>query len=216
MKNILVSAAAFFVLTTKLSAQVTQIELASGFNKTVFQTFSIKPLDKKQQFSFGTLAFFHKYHKLENKLFDEAGVQSTVFWNISKSFAVGPTLYYNSVAGFSEKVSFLFLNPGKKITFIAVPAVLYSEQTKSINGDLFIQLQFMQPMEKDWCFLIYTQMLSAWEKFSIHQRSFQQVRIGVSKNHYQFGMATDFDEYGKKPIIKTTVGIFARKIFINK
>jgi hypothetical protein len=59
-------------------------------------------------------------------------------------------------------------------------------------------------------------MLTSWNKFSTHSRSFQQVRIGVSKNNNQFGVAADFDQYGEQPIAKTSIGIFSRKVFLEK
>ncbi|WP_109831390.1 hypothetical protein [Reichenbachiella versicolor] len=43
-------------------AQITQLELASGYEKTDFTFLSISPLTQKSQFSVATLAFFQKFH----------------------------------------------------------------------------------------------------------------------------------------------------------
>ena len=217
MKNIIsILIVAVTVFSQQATAQVTQLELASGFYKSRFSAFSIKPLNEKKTLSFSTLAFFQKFHRREDFYFDETGVQATAYWNFSKAVSVGPSLYYNSIAGFSKKLSFLVFKGGQKFTFIAVPSIVHSDKTNNINGELFMQLQFMQPIKNDWNFLAYAQMLTNWNKFSTHSRSFQQLRIGFTKNNNQFGVAADFDEYGEKPITKTTIGVFVRKVFIEK
>ncbi len=210
--SILIIAAITF--SQQATAQVTQLELASGFHKSGFSSFSIKPLNEKKTFSFSTLAFFQKFQRKEDFPFDETGVQATAYWNFSKTVSMGPSLYYNSAAGFSERLSFLVFKGGKKIVFVAVPSIAHSENTNDINGDIFIQAQFMQPIKNEWNFLMYTQLLTNWNKFSTHARSFQQLRIGLSHNNNQFGIAADFDEYGNTPVTKTTIGVFARKVFL--
>src|SRR5215471_16659453 len=90
-----------FIFSKSITAQVTEIELTSGFYKIDFSLFSIKPLDDKNKFSISTLAFFQKYYREEDITFDETGVQTSLYWNFTKNLSVGPTLYYNSVAGFS-------------------------------------------------------------------------------------------------------------------
>jgi hypothetical protein len=215
-KIVLIFAVAVITFCQKTEAQVTQLELVAGFYKSEFSSFSMKPLNEKKTFSFSTLAFFQKYHRSEDLIFDETGVQATAYWNFSKAVSMGPSLYYNSAAGFSERFSFLVFKGGDKIVFIAVPSIVYTENTNDINGDLFIQIQFMQPLKKEWSFIGYTQLLTNWNKFSTHSRSFQQLRIGLSHNNNQFGIAADFDQYGEKPITKTTIGVFVRKVFIEK
>lgn len=58
--------------------------------------------------------------------------------------------------------------------------------------------------------------MPTWNTFSIHDRSFQQLRAGFSYNTTQFGIATDFDQYGENPITKTSMGLFIRKIYLTK
>ncbi len=205
----------FLVFNQKIKSQITQLELASGISKTDFSYFSIKPLNKKETFSISTLAFFQKYHGKEHLIFDEIGVQTTVFWNINKFLSVGPSLYYNSVAGFSERISLLVSIKKEKFTLSVIPSIAHLELTNFINGELFLQLQFVQPIKKHWKFLLSAQVLSHWDKFSKHSRSFQQIRTGCSYKKNQFGLFVDFDQYGQNPISKTSVGLFFRKIFIN-
>ena len=197
------------------SAQITQLELASGPKKTDFTSFSLRPLAQNVPFSIGTLAFFQKFHQQENYVFDEAGVHSTIYWNINKAISIGPGLYYNSIVGFSERLSILYAIRSPHFVLTAIPTIAHSEATGHINGEVFLQMQYTRPLKGDWKLLLSAQMLTYWDKFSHHSRSFQQLRAGFDKQATQFGLAIDFDQYGSAPVTRTSVGVFVRKIFLN-
>jgi len=196
-------------------AQITQLELASGLKKTDFTSFSLRELSPNAKFSVGTLAFFQKYHQEESLMFDEAGVHSTIYWNINQAISIGPGLYYNSVAGFSQRLSILYAIKSQHFVLTAIPTIAHVEQTGLINGELFLQMQLTLPIKEDWQILLSAQTLTNWEKLSQHTRSFQQLRFGADKQATQFGLAIDFDQYGDSPVTRTSLGVFVRKIFLN-
>lgn len=204
------------IFSKSITAQVTQLELTMGFYKSDFSSSTIKPLDSKNKFSISTLSFFEKFYHKEDFIFDETGVQTSVYWNFTKNLGVGPSLDYNSVAGLSEKVSFLILIGGSHIVFVAIPAIFHTENDGNINGGLFFQLQYMKRIKREWNFWANTQILTEWKRFSIHSRSFQQVRIGVAHKNNQFGAAADLDAYGHPQIWKQSIGLFVRKVFPEK
>lgn len=197
-------------------SQITQVEMASGNNKTDFTLLSIKSLDKKRKFSFTALAFYQKYHHSENFDFEEVGVQSSIFYNLTKSIAIGPTFYSNSVAGFTERLTLLISKRTGKFTYTFSPALVHSNISNDLGGEVFLEMQYMHPIKNKLHFLTYTKLLTSWRGFENHDRSYQYLRIGFSKNHTQFGLALSFDEYGNIPIRKNSVGIFVRKIFLDK
>lgn len=196
-------------------AQITQLELASGHKKTDFTSFSLRSLTPTANFSIGTLAFFQKYHEQESFMFDETGVHSTIYWNITKAISFGPGLYYNSVAGFSQRLSLLYAIKSQYFVLTAIPTIAHVEETGLINAEMFLQMQLTLPLKEDWKLLFSAQVLTNWEKFSHHTRSFQQIRVGVDKHATQFGLALDLDQYGDAPITRTSPGVFVRKIFLN-
>ena len=215
-KSVLLFLFILFIFSKSITAQVTQVELTTGFYKSDFSSFAIKSLDDKNKFSISTLAFFQKFYRKEDFLFDETGVQTSVYWNFTKNINVGPSLYYNSVSGFSEKLSFLILKGGSHLVFVAIPVIFHTENDGNINGGLFFQLQYMKHLKREWSFWMNTQILTEWSRFSIHSRSFQQVRIGVAYKNNQFGAAADLDAYGYPQIWKNSIGIFVRKVFPEK
>lgn len=194
-----------------LNAQFIQVELFSGFDKTDFTLYSSYPINEKNTLSIATLAFFQKFHKSEDQGFDEVGVQPTLFWNINKRIGFGPSLYYNSVAGYSKRISAKLTLKNSRILFILIPTIAHSEQKNAGYAEAFSQIQFSVPINDKVSLWLNGQFLTVWDKFKTHSRSFQQLRAGVSFNGHQFGVGVDFDQYGPEPIKKSSFGIYYRK-----
>ncbi|WP_276390308.1 hypothetical protein [Eudoraea chungangensis] len=194
-----------------LQGQFTQIELFSGFEKTDFNLLSSYSINQSNTLSVTTLAFFQKFRESENRIFDEVGVQPTLFLTVSKNIALGPSLYYNSFGGFSERISAKFTFKNTKTLLVVIPTVAHSEKKDASLGEIFAQFQFHKPLSDKislWC---NGQFLTVWDKFKTHSRSFQQIRLGLSFKGHQLGLGLDFDQYGPKPIKKSSFGLYYRK-----
>ena len=194
-----------------LQAQFTQVELFSGFDKTDFPLYSSYTINKSKTLSINTLAFFQKFRDEENQVLDEAGVQPTVFWNINENISIGPSLYYNSFSGYSERLSAKFTVKNSRVLFVIIPTVAHSEQKAASYAETFAQFQFNTPINKKVSLWLNGQFLTVWDEFKTHSRSFQQLRSGVSFNGHQFGIGLDFDQYGPNPIKKSSFGLYYRK-----
>jgi len=192
-------------------AQFTQLELFSGFKKTDFTLLSSYSINDKNTLNITTLAFFQKFRERENQIFDEVGVQPTLFWNISKNVAIGPSLYYNSFGGFSERLSAKFSLKNARALLVVIPTVAYSEKKDASLAEVFAQFQLNTPLSEKMSLWFNGQFLSVWDKFKTHSRSFQQLRLGLSYKGHQFGLGLDFDQYGPKPIQKSSFGLYYRK-----
>ncbi|NER17571.1 hypothetical protein [Spongiivirga citrea] len=198
-------------LVHHLQAQFTQVELFSGFDKTDFIFLSSSTLNARQTLSLNTLAFFQRFKDKESQGFDEIGVQPTLFWNISKNIAIGPSLYYNSFAGYSERLSAKFALKNSHVLFVIISTVAHSEKTGTSYAEAFAQFQLNIPTNDKTCLWLNGQLLTVWNEFKTHSRSYQQLRAGVSFSEHQFGIGLDFDQYGLKPIEKSSFGMYYRK-----
>lgn len=210
-KIILITSFLTFGFANYLHAQHTQVELFSGFDKTDFTLYSSYTFNKSERFSINTLAFFQKFKNKENHGFDEIGVQPTLFWNVNKYLSLGPSLYYNSFSGYSERFSAKFTLKNSRVLLVVIPTVAHSEQTNDSYAEAFIQLQLNTPINDKISLWLNGQFLTVWDEFERHSRSFQQLRTGVSFNGHQFGVGLDFDQYGQKPIEKSSFGVYYRK-----
>ena len=210
-KIILISSFLTIGFANYLQAQFTQVELFSGFDKTDFTLYSSYTINKSKTLSINTLAFFQKFRDQENQVFDEAGVQPTVFWNINENISIGPSLYYNSFSGYSERLSAKFTLKNSRVLFVLIPTVAHSEQKDASYAEAFAQLQLNTPINDKVSLWLNGQFLTVWDEFKTHSRSFQQLRAGVSFNGHQFGIGLDFDQYGPNPIKKSSFGLYYRK-----
>ncbi len=211
MKKIIILSSYLIIgFINPLQAQFTQIELFSGFDKTDFTLFSSYPINKSQTLSLNTLAFFQKFKK-ENQQLDEIGVQPTLFWNITKNIALGPSIYYNSFAGYSERLSAKYVYKSSSLVIVLMPTMAYSEQKDASYTEVFVQFQYNKPINDNISLWINGQFLTIWDVFKRHSRSFQQLRVGVSIYEHQVGIGIDLDQFGPQRISKTAFGFYYRK-----
>ncbi|RAJ12288.1 hypothetical protein [Arenibacter echinorum] len=194
-----------------LQAQFTQVELFSGLDKTDFTLYSSYTITKSKTLSINTLAFFQKFKDEENQGFDEIGVQPTLFWNFNKNISIGPSLYYNSIAGYSGRLSAKFALKHSRVVFVIIPTIAHSEQTNDSYAEAFAQFQFNTPINHNLSLWLNGQFLTVWDMFKTHSRSFQQLRAGLSYKGHQLGIGLDFDQYGPNPIEKSSFGLYYRK-----
>tara|TARA_R110000796_G_scaffold81498_2_gene179516 strand:- start:20430 stop:21074 length:645 start_codon:yes stop_codon:yes gene_type:complete len=212
MKRIIIITSFFTIgLANHLQAQFTQVELFSGLDKTDFTLYSSYTINKSKTLSINTLAFFQKFRDEENQDFDEIGVQPTLFWNINENVSIGPSLYYNSIAGYSERLSAKFALKHSRVVFVIIPTIAHSEQTNDSYAEAFAQFQFNTPINHNLSLWLNGQFLTVWDEFKTHSRSFQQLRAGVSYKGHQLGIGLDFDQYGPNPIEKSSFGLYYRK-----
>ncbi|RKN83338.1 hypothetical protein [Ulvibacterium marinum] len=211
----IISVSSIIGFVSTLQAQFTQLELFLGFEKTDFTLFSNYSINDNNALSIATLAFFQKFRERENQIFDEVGVQPTFFWNINKIIALGPSLYYNSFGGFSERLSGKFILQNSRTFLVVIPTIAYSEKKDAGLGEIFTQFQIQKQLSKKVSLWLNGQFLTVWDKFKSHSRSFQQLRLGASYKGHQIGLGLDFDQYGVEPITQLNFGLFYRKNLKN-
>jgi len=210
-KAIIISSFLTIGFVNYLQAQFTQIELFSGFDKTDFTLYSSYSINKKNTLNIATLAFFQKFRDEENQFFDEAGVQPTLFWNINEHISIGPSLYYNSITGYSKRLSAKYTLKNSRLLLVVIPSAAHSEKMDAGYAEVFAQFQFNIPLNNRVSLWVNGQFLTVWDKFETHSRSFQQLRAGASFKGHQLGVGVDFDQYGPNPIEKTSFGVYYRK-----
>ena len=191
-----------------LRAQVTQIELFSGFDKTGFTFFSIQPLDPKGNFSIATNGNFDNHRKTADKIFNVAIVEGAVYWNLANGWAIGPTVGYNSTAGFKKKLSLLYAKGFGN--FLVVVAPSFETVEKDYFGEAFTQIQYNKKFGKNWGLFAQLSAYLEFKEFSEHARSFQHLRLGPSYKHFQYWLSFNHDKYGPSLETTRTLGIFVR------
>jgi len=200
-------------MAINLHGQFTQIELFKSFNKTTFNLYSSHSINDAKSLNLATLGFFEKYKSKENREFNEVGIQPTLFWNFSKNFSIGPSIYYNSIAGFAQRISAKYVAKNEKLLIVLVPTVGHYQQEAQIYAETFAQFQFNVPIKESLSFWVNGQFLNVWDAFKTHSRSYQQLRTGISLTRHQFGVGIDLGRYGPQTFRTKAIGIYYRSIF---
>lgn len=201
-----------FGIVTHLKGQFTQLELFKGLDKTTFNLLSSHQINEANSLNLTTLGFFENYGSNENRGFNEVGIQPTLFWNFSKSFSIGPSIYYNSIAGFSQRISAKYTSKSERLLIVLIPTIGHYQQEKNIYAEAFAQFQFNVPIKESISFWMNGQFLTVWDTFTTHSRSFQQLRTGISIKKQQFGVGLDLDRYGPEALSRRAIGIYYRSI----
>ena len=208
---ILTSALTFFALDIR--AQQIQASVMSGPKKSDFNTLLIQPLDKNGNFTFTQLAFIQRYHDPADQPFDEVGVQANLFWNLSDAIGIGPGIYYNSAKGLMHRAVFQVFQKVGSLTLVANPTLYYHEDGYW-GGEFFGQLSFINPVSEDWSVYAKTNVLTTWDRFEDHGRSFIQLRVGPRhSSSIQFGLAYDRDWYSPFKFTRRSLGLFIERWF---
>ncbi|MCR9174162.1 MAG: hypothetical protein NXI10_16820 [bacterium] len=210
-KIVIVSSFLTFGLSGSSQAQFTQLDLFSGIDKTNFSIYSSYAIHESKTFSIGSLAFFQKFHGSNNNNLDELGVQPTLFWDLHENISFGPSIYYNSNAGYSNRLSAKFTIKRSQLIIVFAPTLGLSSNTHNIYAEAFTQFQLNKPINGKISIWFNGQFLTVWDMFTIHTRSFQQVRLGISLFGHQFGLGLDLDQYGPHPLQKISIGLYYRK-----
>ncbi|NRB53091.1 MAG: hypothetical protein HRU41_35880 [Saprospiraceae bacterium] len=201
-----------FGFAINLHAQFTQVEFFKSLDKTTFNLFSSQYLNDGKSLNLTTLGFFENYGSQENRNFNESGIQPTLFWNFSKRISIGPSLYYNSIGGFSQRISARYTSKSERLLLVLIPTIGYAQQEEQIYAEAFAQFQFKVPVKEFMSFWINGQFLTVWDEFKVHSRSFQQLRAGISLKGHQFGLGLDMDRYGPQAHSKKAIGMYYRRM----
>ena len=214
MKNTALTLALLtFGIAINLHGQSTQVEFFKSLDKTTFNLFSSHNLNDAKSLNLSILGFFENYSSNENQDFSEAGVQPTLFWNFSKSFSIGPSIYYNSISGLSQRISAKYVSKKERLLIVLIPTIGHYQQEEKIYAEIVAQFQINVPIKESISFWVDGQFLFVWDAFKTHSRSFQQLRTGISLKRHQFGVGLDLDRYGPQASSTNNIGIYYRSIF---
>lgn len=120
-------------IAINLHGQFTQVEFFKSLDKTTFNLYSNHNINDAKSLNLATLGFFENYRSNENRDFNEVGIQPTLFWNFSKSFSIGPSIYYNSIAGFSQRISAKYVSKNERLLIVLIPTIGHSQQEENME-----------------------------------------------------------------------------------
>jgi len=128
--------------------------------------------------------------------------------NLSNKFMVMGGLFFTPVTDMKISFAGQYAYRTKTLSLIVNPRFDLGEK---FTYELFGLLEFRPAIAPTIHLYSRVQFMTNHSKQG-HNRSYQQLRVGIERNKVQFGVGSTFDQYGPKAISTGNTGIFIRKI----
>lgn len=202
MKNFL----GFFLLALSvlMKGQTIPVELMVGHSSAWYQhTYSRNYTDSRLGF-FNTSSVLRPH---ESEYRTELMSQSylTIRWR--RSVKAGLGLFYASVPGLRPSFNLQFFFKFKNGYAVLVPRV---DLCFAPSHDLMFLTEYMPPLSKTLSLHVKFQTMLNYSGLR-HNRSYQNIRLGIQKQGWQTGIALNLDAFGSECVYRQSLGIYVKK-----
>jgi hypothetical protein len=197
----------FFFLQVQLtSGQTVPVELMAGDKNLWYQHSVSKELETTEMGIFHTSSL-HSFY--DSELGDELMSQLYITLKIIKGLKIGIGGFYATAPGFHSSVNFQWGRKGKNYLWLIVPRV---DLSKLPSYDLMLLAEYTPFLTKNLNLYSKFQTMLNYTKL-VHNRSYQNFRLGLDVRILQFGFAMNLDAYGVNRTYHINYGLFAKKDF---
>lgn len=201
---------------TLLTAGILLMSTLAGYTQTVpvelvysdkdyrYQHFFFKELKPASRFGFFHTSSMYTFHDEERAT--EMMSQSYVTYKINPSLTVLAGTFYASIPGFTPSASLQYKYAQKNLFVLVVPRV---DLRNNPSYELMSLTEYKPSISKGLYLYSRLQLLSNFQH-TTHNRSYQNVRIGVGSEKTQGGFALNYDQYGSEVHKVLSMGVFLR------
>ncbi|MCE3227362.1 MAG: hypothetical protein K0S32_1913 [Bacteroidetes bacterium] len=199
----------FFLLGESCNGQSLSTEMMSGNNSIWYQHTIVASVGSSGVGFFNTSSFDAFYYKEKR---GEVMAQSYLTYQPFNKVKLGLGAFYSSVPGFYSSVNIQLFKFGNNYTFIFVPRI---DLAKKPTYDFMFLAEYKPRLsEKIKLYARFQTMMNYGDKG--HNRSYQYVRFGLEQKTFQFGVAANYDCFGREMLYVSNYGLFIRKEMIKK
>ncbi len=184
--------------------QTIPVEVMIGGKEYRYQHFFAKPITGNSRLGFfHTSSMYFFYDEGKNI---EMMSQSYVTYQVGSYVKAAVGTFYASVPGFKTSGALQLAHSRKDLLLLVVPRI---DLWKNPSYEIMSLLEY-RPSISDRVHL-YTrlQVLSNYG-LTQHNRSYQNLRIGLGGKNTQFGIALNLDQYGSEVVLNRSWGVFLR------
>jgi len=185
-------------------AQIIPVEIMIGNEEYRYQHFFGKKI--KQDSHFG---FFHThsmYHFFDEAKSLELMSQSYLTYELHRSVKAAIGTFYATVPGFKPSGAIQFTLIRDHFFLLAVPRI---DITSNPSYEVMTLMEYRPPIIGKLNLYSRLQLLANYDHYK-HNRSYQNLRIGIGIRFTQLGIAFNIDEYGSELKTETSWGVFLR------
>jgi hypothetical protein len=183
------------------------VEMFVGNHAVNVQLVVAKQFNEKSKWGYFNVTNFNGDYKndlTKNEFFTQSLINYTLFKGLS--LTAGFTL--NQKTGFRKVAGVQYLLANRKWLFIVAPTIDLSDNH---NLETFSLLEFKPKLtDKIGLYTRFQGLYILNPKDNTHQRSYINLRAGLSLKNYQFGIGADSNWYGPFKAYTDNVGLFAR------
>lgn len=183
----------------------TPVEVMAGHERLFFQMVVKKKFTPDSKFGFLSVATFSTDYSNDMEGLDLV-VPVLITYNFYKDFSIVAGSTINNSVGFAPLAGFQHSFANKEWVAVSIASV-FLNSSKSI--ELFGIYEYKPKINNTFDLysrLQYLYVHNTTENF--HARSYLQLRAGLKKNAFNFGLGGNLDQYGPEKKFKPNYGIF--------
>ncbi len=183
------------------------IEISAGHSGYYYQhSFATRFNPEKSLGFFHTSSVLIPYDKNRG---NEIMSQSYLSYAMGNRWTSGIGTIFTPVNRVRPSVFFQYFHKGKTTSVLAYPRMdIWSDPNLELMGFIEYKGAINRPINLYARF----QYMTTWNR-NEHSRSYQYARAGIDTGGIQFGMAANFDQYGRFATNYSNFGLFVRKVF---
>ncbi|TCD28733.1 hypothetical protein EZ456_04950 [Pedobacter psychrodurus] len=199
-------------MPSSATAQVRDIpvEVFVGNRAIAHQMYLTKYTDSNSRFGyFGYLRIETPYLDRKKSIF--LG-QSLFFYDVFKGVSLAGGGYITS-AGFMPQLAIAY---GRNVGNLSLTVFASYEPVKPANSEIFALISYSPPLNKRGNWRLFTQLIGSYnfsyKKNLRYNFANQYLRLGLSYDDWQFGLATDLVQENNVGLLPTNSGLFLRRL----
>lgn len=166
-----------------------------------------QPFESNKRFSFSHVSSLHSLYVEKQK--NELMSQTYLSYGLTKHFRLAAGTFYASKPGISASLA---LQSSFQVQYLRALIVPRIDLKHGGSYELMALVDYDVPITEKFLLHIRTQVMGNYTQ-SIHNRSYQNVRIGLKRSHSAFGIALNVDERGAEKQKQCNWGFFFRHEF---
>jgi hypothetical protein len=194
----------FVAIAGSLYAQHVPVEVTFGNRNYWYQHLISRKFSPESKFGFFHVSSLYVFY--EDKIGEELMSQSYVTYQVVEGIALAGGAFYSTGPGFSPSFGIQFSKRSNDLFFIIIPRV---DVKKSGSYEVMTLLEYTPRITDRLRLYSRIQGMSNYTG-SDHNKSYQNLRVGVEIKQFQFGLAMNLDEYGDDARTYWNNGIFLR------
>ncbi len=190
-------------VTIQLRAQSISVEAMAGTKNYFYQHSFVLPLPASK------LSLFHasSMHLLYDETTkNEVMTQSYLTFRVASFMRLALGTFYASKPGISPSLAAQFHISSRHLKALLVPRI---DLKKKGSAEAMALVEYMPSITEHTSFYLRVQLMSNYGS-QIHNRSYQNIRVGLKKQKTTGGLALNVDERGPEKQTQHNWGVFLR------